>query len=108
MKKKHVSKMSVDEIMKAIMSDYIAGYSLKKIQQIYGDFGVQYIKKYLHQSLNYAWYDFFNTGNNDILKREIIKKFIKGSSKKEIKKQYGEYGLFIISKFLQLLPIEKI
>lgn len=30
MKKKHVSKMSVDEIMKAIMSDYIAGFSLKK------------------------------------------------------------------------------
>lgn len=78
------------------------------IHEIYGDFGQQYIKKYIQQSPNYASYDFFNTGNNDLLKREILKKFIKGTSKKEIKKQYGEYGIFIISKFLQLLPIEKI
>ncbi len=99
---------NIDALTKEILKDYISGNSLKKIRNRYGDFGIDYVNKYKKQSISGNLIDLFFTENNKELKKEIYKSYITGMSKKEIKNKYGDFGILIISKILEKLPIPKI
>ncbi|WP_339017686.1 hypothetical protein HUW83_06530 [Fusobacterium animalis] len=99
---------NIDALTKEILKDYISGNSLKKIRNRYGDFGIDYINKYRKQNISESLIDLLSSENNEELKKEIYKSYISGMSKKEIKNKYGDFGILIISKILEKLPIPKI
>ena len=50
----------------------------------------------------------FSSKNNEELKKEIYNLYLSGTSKKEIKNKYGDFGILIISKILEKLTIPRI
>ena len=83
-------------------------HSLEKIKDKYGDFGIDYINKYKKQNVTGNLIDLFSSKNNEELKKEIYNLYLSGTSKKEIKNKYGDFGILIISKILEKLTIPRI
>lgn len=95
-------------ITENIIKDYKNGTSLKDIKEKYGDFGFDYIIKFLKQKPKNLMDLFLNDTEQEKIKKEIFKKYISGTSKREIKEQYGDYGLAIVTKILETLDVPKI
>jgi hypothetical protein len=101
-------KKNIEILTKEILEEYTAGSSLEKIKDKYGDFGIDYINKYKKQNVTGNLIDLFSSKNNEELKKEIYNLYLSGTSKKEIKNKYGDFGILIISKILEKLTIPRI
>ena len=73
-------KKNIEILTKEILEEYIAGSSLEKIKDKYGDFGIDYINKYKKQNVTGNLIDLFSSKNNEELKKEIQTEYLKNNT----------------------------
>ena len=92
-----------------IINEFKSGKSKSELIDKYGDFGSFILDSYIEQDCKHLFIMSLNyeTGISeiDIKKIEIIKKYINGISEKDIKIQYGDYGIFCLEKIKKQLKV---
>jgi hypothetical protein len=92
-----------------IIDEFRGGRSKSELIEKYGDFGLVVLNKYLKQDFEHPFFMSLNYETFileiDAKKIEINKKYMNGISEKDIKKEYGDYGIFYLEKIKEQLKV---